>query len=150
MRLQQTTTLFALVALTACGSLATSKLNPLNWFKGSQSETMELAVRAPDARALVAQVTEMKVEPFPGGAIVRATGLPPTQGWWEAELVKVASADAGVLIYEFRIFPPPTPRPAGTPFSREVTVATSVSDIALSNVTKIVVQGQANALSSRR
>ncbi len=150
MRLVQTAALLALVALTACGSLATSKLNPLNWFKGSQPETMELALRAPDARALVAQVTVLKVEPFPGGAIVRATGLPPSQGWWEAELVKVASEEPGVLLYEFRIFPPPIARPAGTPFSRAVTVATSVSDIALADVTKIVVQGATNALSSRR
>lgn len=150
MRLSPAIALAGLILVTACGGFGTSKLNPLNWFKRAAPEAIEFVQRPVDARALVPQVSDMKVEAYPGGAIVRATGVPPSQGWWDAELVKIESEDAGVLVFEFRIFPPPTPRPAGTPFSRQVTVATSVSDIALDSISKIVVQGETNALSSRR
>lgn len=150
MRPMPTAALAALILLTACAGFGASKLNPLNWFKRAAPETLEFVQRPEDSRALVAQVTDLTVEPFPGGAIVRATGVPTSQGWWDAELVKVATEEAGVILYEFRIFPPPVPRPAGTPYSRQVTVATSLSSIALDGVAKIVVQGSANALSSRR
>ena len=150
MRPMPTAALAALILLTACAGFGASKLNPLNWFKRAAPEALEFVQRPEDSRALVAQVTELKVEPFPGGAIVRATGVPTSQGWWDAELVKVASDEEAVILYEFRIFPPPVPRPAGTPYSRQVTVATSLSNIALDGVAKIVVQGSANALSSRR
>ena len=150
MRPMPTAALAALLLLTACAGFGASKLNPLNWFKRAAPEALEFVQRPEDSRALVAQVTELKVEPYPGGAIVRATGVPTSQGWWDAELVKVESEEEGVILYEFRIFPPPVPRPAGTPYSRQVTVATSLSSIALAGVAKIVVQGSANALSSRR
>jgi hypothetical protein len=150
MRFAKSAALAALIGMTACSGFSASKLNPLNWFKGSTPEQMEFIQRPVDARALVAQVTELKVEAFPGGAIVRATGVPTSQGWWDAELVKVVSEEDGVILFEFRIYPPPVQRPAGTPFSREVTVAASLSNIALQDVSKIVVQGEANALSSRR
>ena len=150
MRPMPTAALAALMLLTACAGFGASKLNPLNWFKRAAPEALEFVQRPEDSRALVAQVTELKVEPYPGGAIVRATGVPTSQGWWDAELVKVESEEEGVILYEFRIFPPPVPRPAGTPYSRQVTVATSLSSIALAGVAKIVVQGSANALSSRR
>lgn len=150
MRAMPTAALAALILLTACAGFGASKLNPLNWFKRAAPEALEFIQRPEDSRALVAQVTELEVEPFPGGAIVRATGVPTSQGWWDAELVKVATEEEGVILYEFRIFPPPVPRPAGTPYSRQVTVATSLSTIALDGVAKIVVQGSANALSSRR
>ena len=150
MRPMPTAALAALLLLTACAGFGASKLNPLNWFKRAAPEALEFVQRPEDSRALVAQVTGLKVEPYPGGAIVRATGVPTSQGWWDAELVKVESEEEGVILYEFRIFPPPVPRPAGTPYSRQVTVATSLSSIALDGVAKIVVQGSANALSSRR
>ena len=140
----------ALVLLTGCGNMATSKLNPLNWFRSAEPAPLVLAVRPADPRPLIAEVTTLKIEPYPGGAIIRATGLPPTQGWWSAELVRVESGETGVLVYDFRIFPPPGAQPAGAPRSREVTVATAISDITLEGVAKIVVQGAAGAMSSRR
>lgn len=144
------TILAALIVLTACSGFGTSKLNPLNWFKKSQPEVYEFAVRPADPRPLVAEVTALDVMPTPGGAIITARGLPPSQGHWDAELVRIPGEDPSIALYEFRLFPPPEPRPAGSPASREVTVATSISEIALQEVAKIVVQGAANALSSRR
>jgi hypothetical protein len=150
MRLTLSAALAALILLSACGGFGQSKMNPLNWFKRGAPEELVFVQRPKDPRALIGQVSVLKVEPFPGGAIVRATGVPSSQGWWDAELVKVETDDDGVILYEFRIFPPPAPRPAGTPYSRQVTVAASLSSIALEGITKIVVQGEANALSSKR
>ena len=138
-------------ALGGCGRMRDSRFNPLNWFgPGRQAVVTDLYVRPDDARALVAEVTVLKVEPYPGGAIVRATGVPPTQGFWEAELVAQPLDDQGRLVFEFRVFPPPEPAAAGTAWSRQVTVAAALSDIKLQGVTAIVVQGASNALSARR
>lgn len=138
-------------ALGGCARLKESPINPLNWFgQARQAAVADLYVRPDDARALVAQVTVLKVEPYPGGAIVRATGVPPTQGYWEAELVAQPLDDQGRLVYEFRIFPPPVPATAGTPYSRQVTVAAALSTIKLQGVTSIMVQGAENALSAGR
>lgn len=145
--------LVAMLALsvTGCAAIGQSKLNPFNWFKSSQpSEAIVLQPEAADARALAAQVTELEVLPYSAGAIIRATGLMPTQGWWDAELVARPIDENGVLVFDFRVFPPLTDTPAGTAQSREVTVATSISPQKLESVREIVVQGESNARSSRR
>ena len=103
-----------------------------------------------ETRDLAAQVTSMEVLPYSAGAIIRATGEMPTQGWWDAELVALPVDENGVLVYEFRVFPPLTDTPAGTAQSREVTVAVSISPQKLDGVSEIVVQGATNARSSRR
>lgn len=142
--------LAVLLLVTACGRVRESRLNPFNWF-GRSERVQKVEEVAPDTdpRPLVDQVLSMSVEPYPGGAIVRATGLPPTQGWWNAELVARPVED-GVLVYEFRLTQPPEATPAGTQPSREIAVAASVSDIGLTDVREIVVQGTGNARSSRR
>jgi len=139
------------LAVTGCSSVSQSKYNPFNWFKPSEpTGPAVLYVPAADKRLLVAQVLTLKVEQTPDGAIIRATGLPQTQGWWNAELVKVDQEDAAKLIYDFRVFPPITPVPSGSPASREITVAISVSNQKLDGIKSITVQGDTNALSSRR
>ncbi len=139
------------VALAGCGGMRDSKLNPLNWFKkGELRESIVLPEQQADARPLVEAVLDLKVEPMPGGAIVRARGRTPTQGWWKAELVPVEVDDAGLLVYEFRLIPPVGRTDVNTPQSREVDVAIYVSDYKLEFVSEIVVQGANNALTSRR
>ena len=151
MKLPILAVLILATALGGCARLRESRLNPLNWFGPSREAVVtDLYVRPEDPRALVAQVTQLKVEPYPGGAIVRATGVPPTQGYWEAELVAQPLDENGQLVFEFRVFPPVVPATAGTPYSRQITVAAALSTIALQGVTTIVVQGSANALSARR
>jgi hypothetical protein len=145
------TALCATLALGACSSIGKSRLNPFNWFGGSE-ETV--AVSAPtaelaDQRALVAQVTGLTLDRMPGGVIVRATGLPPTQGFWEAELVARPIED-GAITYDFRVFPPVTPKASSTPQSREIVVATYLSNIKLETIRQITVQGASNARTSRR
>ena len=139
------------LVLTGCAAVSQSKYNPFNWFKSAEpTDPTVLYVPVADKRLLVAQVLTLKIEQTPDGAIIRATGLPPTQGWWKAALVKVDQDDATKLIYEFRLFPPITLVPAGSPASREITVASAVSNQQLDGIKTVTVQGDTNALSSRR
>lgn len=140
------------LTLASCGGLRDSRLNPFNWFgRSAPAEKVIVETGATvDPRLLVETVTDMKVDAFPGGAIVRATGLTPTQGWWAAELVDLPIDEDGVLVLEFRLLPPITPTDVNTPKSRTVTVGTSLSDIKLGKISRIVVQGATNARASAR
>lgn len=139
------------LALGGCSKVGQSRFNPVNWFGKRQHDAIgSLSVAPTDTRALMAQVTALKVEPYPGGAIVRATGLPPTQGYWQAELVAQPLDDQGRLVFEFRVFPPLTPVATGTPYTRQITVAAALSLIKLNGVKTVVVQGADNAMSARR
>lgn len=138
-------------AVAGCGGFRESRLNPRNWFRRSEPrETIVLPNEQDDPRPLVAAVLSMSVEPIPGGAIVRARGETPTQGWWQAELVPQDVSEDGVLVYEFRLVPPTTQTDVNTPQSRQVDVAIYISDIRLDTVREIVVQGAGNARSARR
>ena len=105
-----------------------------------------------EQRVLVQQVTNVTVEQTLSGAIVRATGLPPTQGWYDAALLPAndGQAEDGVLTYRFVVNQPLELRRTSTPQSREVTAAVYLSDIRLQDVRKIVVQGAANSRATSR
>ena len=138
--------ILCVVALSACG-LGQSRLNPLNW-GGARSERIDRVPVA--ARPIVEQVVSLEAAPTPGGVIVSAVGLPPTQGWWEAELVRVGSADPSVLTLDFAILPPTEPRPAGTQPSREVLAGAFYSAQDLAGIRTIAVQGLSNRRSVSR
>lgn len=145
------------VALAGCGQ---SRFNPLNWFGSSKKTEVKAGVDPltgvplpkADPRGTVATVTSMSVERSQDGAIVRATGLPPTQGWWDAALVAENGGKPvkGVLTFRFAIVPPPGPTPTSTPQSREVTVARHLSSFQLAGVRAITVLGAQNARTARR
>lgn len=136
------------VALAGCGQ---SKLNPWNWFK--HEEVMTLAPKdgypdvKKDPRELIAQVTALEVKQTQGGAIVAATGLTPTQGWWGAKLLAENDGKPveGVMTYRFVVAWPDPGSPAAnrvsTPQSREVTAAAFIPNVRLAEVTKVVVIG---------
>ncbi len=153
MRIPLFAALSVMLLLGGCGSADRTWYNPFGWFGGSQETdvaTLQVDVgTSADPRPLVDQVLSMSVEALPGGAIVRATGLPPTQGFWVAELIEEPIVD-GRLNYRFVILPPPEPARVSTQPSREVTVATSISDFKLEGVREITVTGARNARSSRR
>ena len=139
------------LVLAGCGGFRDSKMNPFNWFGRSEEvEKVALPAAPQDRRALVQQVVTLHVEEVPGGAIVRATGLPPTQGYWDAELVPQPVDGSGRLVLDFRVFPPIETMPAGTPPSREVVVALYLSNYKLDSIHEIVVQGEMNARAARR
>ncbi|MGB5835584.1 MAG: hypothetical protein WBC68_06215 [Albidovulum sp.] len=150
-------TLLLVVALTlgACGKIRDSRLNPFNWFGRAQEQTVadETQRAIPDdGRILVAQVTDMEIARKPGGAIIRATGLPPTQGYWKAELVAENNGRPvdGVLTYHFVVAEPFPAASVSTPQSREVSVAAYLSDTKLAEISQIVILGAQNSRSSRR
>ncbi|MGP3699101.1 hypothetical protein [Rhodobacter sp. NSM] len=138
------------LSLGACGS----RLNPLNWFGGSEPAPSVLAPTdlpstAPDTRPLMAQVISLDVEQNRGGAVVRAVGVPPTQGYWDAELV-ARPVENGVITYEFRALPPPQGGDVSTQASREVTVGAYLTAYQLRSISQITVVAAGNALTSRR
>jgi hypothetical protein len=92
----------------------------------------------------------MQIENHTTGVIVRATGLPPTQGYWSAELVPRPVDEKGTLVLEFHVFPPAGAAAVVNQQSREITVAYNLSDIKLQQIKQIVVQGGSNARSSSR
>jgi hypothetical protein len=121
----------------------------IGWFGASRVTPAEAAaVLATDP--LVDQVVSLSVDPTPTGAIVSAVGLPPTQGYWGAELAPVASPDPSALVLEFRLLPPPEPRPVGTQPSREVLAGTELSNQDLAGVRTITVRAARNVAASRR
>ncbi|MEK6217038.1 MAG: hypothetical protein N2B03_07460, partial [Boseongicola sp.] len=108
--------------------------------------------RRTDQRPLVAEITALVIEPMPGGAIVRATGLPLEQGWHTGELIIETGEEPGdgVLVYAFRAVPPATPTRVSTQQSRELIVARFLSDFELASVRQIRVVGARNSRVARR
>lgn len=156
MRLPIALLLVAALAVAGCGRIRDSRINPFNWFGRSApaaTVTTPAADQPADPRALVAEVVAMDVTAQPGGAIVHATGLPPTQGWWRADLVAANRGVPvdGVLSYRFVVEPPPASAArVSTPQSREVTAAVFVSTSDLEGVRSITVIGASGSRTSRR
>lgn len=139
------TALALVLVLGACGTVRDSRLNPLNWF-GRSDSVAAVAGEVGDGRTLVAQVLEFTVEPSSGGAVLRAKGLPPTQGWWDGELVPVVDdTKPQDMTFRFVIRAPQIPRPVVNQRSREVVVAHFISNYRLEGVRRITVTGAGNA-----
>jgi hypothetical protein len=157
-----TLTLCLILTVSGCARLADSRLNPLNWFGRSTAvaattPTGELRPLVPegrrvqvvDGRVLIDTIADMSVDRNPGGAILRATGVAATQGFYNAQLV-LRSAENGVLTYDFRVEAPAGFEAIGTEASRRITAAVALDDARLAGVRRIVVQGARNARTSGR
>lgn len=145
------TLMVSALLVTGCGS----KLNPFNWFKRSAEEKrIEQVIpgKETDYRRLVDQVSSLQIEKTNGGAIIHVVGLPPSQGYWDAELVAQNGEEPvnGVLTYKFQIERPFEFKRASTPTSREVVVGHFISNIKLEGVSSIRVLGARNIRTSRR
>lgn len=142
----------AVMVVSACATVRESRLNPLNWFGRSEAARIEAAPAAVNygGRIPVADVTELHIEPANGGAIIRAKGVPQTQGWYQGDLVLEPSEREGELSYRFVVQQPEGLQRIGTAVSREVTVATFVSDFRLEGIRQITVAGAQNARTTRR
>ena len=141
-------TLTLVIAITGCARVSESRLNPFNWFGRSERVAVTTNASVPQLN-LVAQVTKLRVESAPGGAIIHAVGLPQQQGFYDGELV-LSEAEAGVLSYQFAIKPPLEQTRVSTPQSREVVVGLFVSAQRLEGVRQVRVSGTSNALAVRR
>ena len=145
-------TLTLVFGLAACES----RFNPFNWFSDSE-ETVALYPEGGfpsdnDLRVVVAEVSELAVLRASGGAIIRATGIPPRLGYWDGELVPENDEKPvnGVLSYVFRIAEPYDTTSVSTPYARQVIVGHFVSDTKLAGVSQIRVLGETNSRSARR
>ncbi len=123
---------------------------------GSQSEPLsdstgdDLQHSNEDIRPRVAEITSLAVEDVTGGAIVLATALPTTQGWFKPELVNDAPDGKpvdGVLSYSFRAVPPRDTQRQSTQQSRVLTAALFVPAARLADVRGIRVNGVLNSRS---
>lgn len=147
--------LVASTALTACGSVRESRLNPFNWFGGSReapAATLGPVSDTIDNRALVAQITALTIERTSSGAILRAEGLTPTAGWWDAELIpeNFGRPHDGVLTLRFVAAAPREPAPDTGPASRTLVVAYALSQAQLDTTAEVVVTGADNSRTIRR
>lgn len=173
MRISLSALLVASLALGACGS----SLNPLNWFGGSSSEPAASADEKPvnpliptgEDRSLVKSLTGFGVEavyngkPFgevvglvverrDGGAIIRVTGRADRQGVYDVRLTPVDEDEKpvdGVLTYRLEGLEPANTG-VGSPASREVTAARSLTNQELRGVRTIRVEGVHNSRVARR
>lgn len=143
------------LALTACGGNV--NLNPLGWFNSDGVQQVALIPEGgflddQESRGLVANVVELQILRAQGGAIIRAKGLPPRLGYWDAELVpeNFERPENGVLTYMFRITEPYYRTQTGRPKQREVYVGQFVSDIRLQGVRTIRVVGANNSRTASR
>ncbi|MEX3315318.1 hypothetical protein [Sulfitobacter sp. PS-8MA] len=157
--------------LSACG-FSDSRANPMNWFGPSRTVAMDAETRSnpliPQRRGLFAQrraevstyagrpieqITDLTVEPVPGGAIVRATGLAARQGIYSVQLTPANSDELpvnGVLTYRLEGVRPDRATRQGSQPTREVIAGRRLTDQDLRGVREIQVEGQTNALVSRR
>lgn len=131
------------LALAACGG----RLNPFNWFRRRPQVVDETGFTAPaDPRGLMARVVSVKVDQTSTGVILRATGLPPMQGYNDAELVGLPVDEKGVKTFEFRVAAPVTPTGPGPERSREITVAVALSNFQLQEISSLRVAAAENAV----
>ncbi|WP_376874017.1 hypothetical protein [Albirhodobacter sp. R86504] len=136
--------------LSGCG-FSESRINPMNWWGGGAPDVTTLEpeegyAEAPnDNRIEIAQLTQLDLKKVHGGVMVVAKGLPPTQGWWDAELMPVGDGEPveGELTFRFVVSEPLPDTPERTRVlnagSREITVATFVSIYKLDGVRTITV-----------
>lgn len=137
------------IVLSACGE---SRLNPFNWFKKSVDEPTIAQAEYFDPEGLIDRVLEMHIDQTLDGAIIHAVGLPPTQGYWGAELLQMNNGIPvdGVLTYRFDAFEPVGFERVVNQRSREVLAATRLSHEELEGVTAIRIIAASNSLISRR
>ncbi len=148
-------TMAMLLFLGACGGVRESRLNPLNWFGRESTETLVPQGgwnRPIDNRALVPVVTDIELTPTSTGALLRATGLPDTQGWWDVELRALNNGRPvdGALVYEFVIAAPRADAAISTEASRLVTAGVAIPASRLSGLRQITVRGATNARTINR
>lgn len=165
--------LVSTLVLTGCATIRDSRVNPFNWFGTARSETLapEKASTNPlipktsglfaGARAKQAvytgkpfdQVTDLTIERIPGGALIRATGLAARQGIYKVQLTPENADEKpvdGVLTYRLEGITPSKNTAIGAIPTREVTAGRKLTDQMLAGVRVIRVEGQRNALTSRR
>jgi hypothetical protein len=173
MRKSISTLLVSSLLLSACGTFSDSRINPMTWFGGSETAPVATSETSsnpliPQKKGLFAglrarnelyegqpleQITDLTVEPVPGGVIVRATGLAARQGVYAVQLTPENIDELpvdGVLTYRLEGLRAEQNTGVGAIPTREVVAARAVTHQNLRGVHTIRVEGQQNAQISRR
>lgn len=168
-----TVLLVAGVFLTNCGGWRDSNANPGNWFGSSRdipneaqaeatnplipTRTGGLFAKKPvdyvDYSVPITQITQLRVERSPTGAIIQATGIGSRQGMYQVYLKPDDPEQKpvnGVLSYSFRVHYPQASTPAGAEATRRVNVALSLTHQEMEGVRSIRVSGAENTRESQR
>lgn len=109
--------MIAVLTVTGCARIASSPVNPVNWFKrggGAEAQAQQpqdirplvptnKIIRQVDGRALVQSLSGLEITPSSGGMIVRASGTAAKAGTYSTQLVE-HSRSGGTLVLEFRTF----------------------------------------------
>jgi hypothetical protein len=166
MRATVTGLLAAALLVSGCATIRDSRLNPVNWF----GRSAEVAVRAETDRnpllprrgafarpedvyqgEPIDRITALTIEPLPGGAVLRATGVAARQGPYDVQLTPVEAASTDeILTFTFDRRLPRRGTPMGPEQTREVTVAAHLTDLELAGVRAIRVIAARNARELRR
>lgn len=140
-------------ALSGCGGVRDSRVNPLNWF-GASREGPELGETRTeiDNRVPVEQITALSIERTSSGALVRVEGVAPSLGWWDAGLVAENRGRPvdGVLTFRFVAAAPRTPQPQGSARARTLVAAVPINEVILEQTARVVVAGATNSRSINR
>jgi hypothetical protein len=132
----------ALGLVAGCGG----RLNPFKWFQRQPKVAVEAAPETADPRGLMARLLEVKIEETTSGVLLRATGLAPMQGYYDAELVGLPLDESGVKTFEFRVSPPETPTGPGSERTRQITAAVAITPYQLGLARSIRVVAAENAM----
>ncbi len=160
------------LVLSSCGRLRDSRMNPGNWFSKSSSQSVSSTTSNPseanplipeqssilkrDKREVylgtpVDQITDVKVERIPSGALIRVTGISRQQGAHEVRLTSDHGGDPvdGVLTFTLKALQPTT-TPQGSQLRRTIHAARFVSNNDLDNTRTIRIVGERNVHTTRR
>ncbi|OCX67186.1 hypothetical protein BFP70_03250 [Thioclava sp. SK-1] len=148
-------------SLSGCG-FRDSRVNPMNWFDRAQAAPATLdpeggyVAATADYRVPIERITALNIRRTQGGAIIEATGVAPTQGYWDAELVAENGGDPvdGEIRYVFKVAEPDLGSPdasrVGAQPLREITAAAYINSVALGHVSRVSVTGAENSMTAGR
>ena len=165
--------LAATLLLAGCSGYSDSAANPANWFGSDESEPAATSDAPEDVNPLIPtpgaiqasrierqrykgtpidRVSEVTVEPIPGGLILYATGVASTQGVHSARLTPENKDGPVDGVYAFRLEAINDQRQAtqGPPQTRDVVVGVRLTDQQLGDTRTIRVSGVQNAIEARR
>lgn len=139
-----------IILLSGCSTpWSESRLNPSTWPETEEEREPLVPPQAAaevDRRPLIPQIVDLQFDRTTGGIILRATGLAPSQGYSQADLVPITEdieVVDGTITLAFRALPPPRDM-GGERINREVVAARFLSNIELNDVRSIRVVSQSN------
>ncbi|SEN91173.1 hypothetical protein SAMN04489859_102197 [Paracoccus alcaliphilus] len=160
--------LMSALLLAGCGGrFSDSGWNPLRWMDRGQRAPQTLAPDggyglAGDERPSVPQLLGVRWEPLNEGRLLVVTGIGPTKGYFDAELItavaqpegRISPDPDGVLRLRFVALPPPPDAPAArlpaNPAVDTITVALPLSHTQLAAVQRVEISSASNMLGIAR